>query len=127
MNTYKIIESEIADLKISSLPRRPTAPVAYGGRGYTQDQMKAAFDKLPLLIIERFNSLIDDIEREGEGSVTESIKTGLDENHALKNFFDDVKNGNLASYLVVGDATLIEKIYQLSSELESIKQQLNLS
>ena len=127
MKTYKIIESERSDLKIASLPRRPTAPTAFGGKGYTQDQMKAAFDKLPLLIIERFNSLLDDIEREGEGSIAESIKTGLEENHALKNFFDDIKNGNLATYLAVGNTTLIEKIYRLGEDIEQIKEHLNIS
>ncbi|MBQ8381341.1 MAG: hypothetical protein IJY18_05550 [Clostridia bacterium] len=61
MKTSKITESEIADLKISSLPTRPTAPASFGGRGYTAKDMKAAFDKLPLFIIERLNSVIDDI------------------------------------------------------------------
>lgn len=127
MNTYKILESEIEDLKIASLPKRPTAPITYGGKGYTAQQMKAAFDKIPLLLVERFNSLISDIEREGEGSIADDIKTGLFENHALKNFFDDVKNGNLSSYLTVGDASLIEKISQLCDDVNQIKEALNLS
>ena len=61
MNTEKITESEIEELKISSLPSRPTAPPSFGGKGYTAKEMKEAFDKLPLFIIERLNSLIDDI------------------------------------------------------------------
>lgn len=62
MNTTKITASEIDSLKVASLPTRPTAPAAFGGKGYTATEMKAAFDKLPLRIIEEFNSLIDEIE-----------------------------------------------------------------
>ncbi len=61
MTTTKISASEISDLRISSLPSRPTAPVKNGGSGYTAADMKAAFDRLPLFIIERLNSLIDDV------------------------------------------------------------------
>lgn len=59
--TTKILPSEIADIKISSLPTRPTAPTSFGGKGYTASDMKAAFDRLPLFIIERLNALIDDV------------------------------------------------------------------
>ncbi len=61
MTTSKITDSEIESLKVASLPTRPTAPTAFGGKGYTATEMKEAFDKLPLKIIENFNALIDDI------------------------------------------------------------------
>ena len=126
MNTHKILDSEIRDLKIASLPKRPTAKVAYGGEGYTAQEMKAAFDKLPLFIVERFNTLIDDIERQGEGGIGESIKTGISAFHTLAEFFSDVKNGNLASYLIVGDGTLLEAIAALQEEVEKIKTTLGI-
>ena len=50
MKTTKILDSEIANLKISSLPSRPTAPTAFGGNGYSAKEMKEFFDKLPLFI-----------------------------------------------------------------------------
>lgn len=62
MKTQKISDSEIESLKIASLPTRPTAPTAFGGKGYTAIEMKQAFDKLPLRIIREFNSLISEIE-----------------------------------------------------------------
>jgi hypothetical protein len=70
MNTKKITESEIEELKISSLPTRPTAPTAFGGKGYSATEMKEAFDRLPLYVAERLNSLIDDIE---SGSLADLI------------------------------------------------------
>lgn len=62
MTTQKITDSEIEPLKVASLPTRPTAPTAFGGKGYTATEMKEAFDKLPLRIIKEFNSLIGEIE-----------------------------------------------------------------
>lgn len=62
MITKKIPDSEIESLKVASLPTRPTAPAAFGGKGYTATEMKAAFDKLPLRIIKEFNVLMDEIE-----------------------------------------------------------------
>ncbi len=70
MNTTKITNSEIDALKVASLPTRPTAPTAFGGKGYTATEMKEAFDKLPLRIIEEFNSLIDEIKN---GALAEAL------------------------------------------------------
>ena len=127
MNTTKILESEVESLKISSLPNRPTAEKKYGGAGLSAQEMKAAFDKLPIFIAERLNSLIDDIESEGDGKISESIKTGLDSGHCLSDFFADIKNGNLASYMALGDSTLVEKIYEMNAAIDAIKEQLNMS
>lgn len=70
MLTKKILDSEIESLKVASLPTRPTAPTAFGGKGYTSTEMKAAFDKLPLRIIEEFNTLVGEIEN---GALAEEL------------------------------------------------------
>ena len=72
MKATKIFDSEIESLKISSLPTRPTAPTAFGGKGYTSAEMKAAFDMLPLFIISHFNDLVDDVET---GALAEHLCT----------------------------------------------------
>lgn len=113
MKTTKILNTECEPLKISSLPTRPTAPTAYGGRGFTSREMKEAFDKLPLLIIERFNSLLDDISADREESILSVLATGLREGHTLADLIDDVKNGNFSAYLTLSGeslATVIEGI-----------------
>ena len=127
MNTQKILTEEIRDLTVASLPTRPTASEELGGRGYSAGEMKAAFDSLPIFVAERLNSLIDDIESEGDGKIGESIKTGLDKGHCLSDFFADIKNGNLASYMVLGDVTLVEKIYEMSAAIDAIKEKLGMS
>ena len=46
MNSRKITDGDIADKRVASLPTRPTAPMAFGGKGYTPTELKEAFDKL---------------------------------------------------------------------------------
>lgn len=73
MTCKKITDSEISERRIASLPTRPNAPTAFGGRGYSAAEMKEAFDRLPLLIAERLNALLDDITN---GSLAASLKVG---------------------------------------------------
>ena len=113
MNATRITDEEIAGMTVSSLPTRPTSPTAFGGKGYTSAEMKAAFDRLPLLLVERYNSLLDDIESLGEGSLAESIPTGINEGHSLGDLFSDVESGNLASYIKVGKESLHSVIAKL--------------
>lgn len=117
MNARKILNDEISPLKVSSLPNRPSAPVSFGGKGYTAEEIKAAFDKLPLFIIEMFNTLIDDVDAVGEESLAGSVKTGIFEGHTLYNMLCDIKNGDFSSYLKTSGGTL-------ETELSEIKERL---
>lgn len=114
MNTTRITTADLASRKIASLPTRPTAPSAFGGKGYTAAQMKEAFDRLPLFLAEKLNSLIDDLSGTGEGSFVASLPTGLGEDHTLKTLFADIANGNFADYLKVGDGILADTVSDLS-------------
>ncbi len=118
MNTKKILDSEISDLKIASLPSRPTAPSAFGGRGYTAKDMKEAFDKLPLFIIEKFNTLLDDISSTGENSLASSLPTGLYDGHTLASLFEDITNGAFAEILSLGEESLSEYIINLEEKMK---------
>ncbi len=117
MKTTKILSEEIRDLKIASLPTRPNANAYFGGKSYTSADMRAAFDKLSLFIIERFNSLLEDISRSGENSLAAAMPTGISENHTLVDFFSDVTNGNLASYLDVGGTSLASALAEIREAL----------
>lgn len=124
MNTTKILDSEINDLKISSLPSRPTAPTAFGGKGYTAAEMKAAFDKLSLFIIERFNMLLDDVCAEGDGSLADEIPTGISEGHSLSRLFSDIVNGDMPLYLSMGDESLSDMKTRLAEENASFEERI---
>ena len=117
MKTTKILTEEICDLTVSSLPTRPTSPIALGGRGYSPTEMKQAFDKLPLYIIERFNELISDVGATGEDSLASAMPTGIREGHTLADLFADLTSGALAAYMLVSGMTLSECIENIRSEL----------
>lgn len=125
MNTTKILDSEISGLKIASLPSRPTAPTAFGGKGYTSTEMKAAFDKLPLFIIKRFNMLLEDVSAEGEGSLASEIPTGISDGHTLSDLFSDVISGELPFYLSMGEESLLEMKERLRREMASADERID--
>ncbi len=59
MSLREITEYEMKSQGVVSLPTRPTSPREFGGRGYTPTELKEAFDRLPRLVAERYNELID--------------------------------------------------------------------
>jgi hypothetical protein len=121
MKAKKITEGEIADLKISSLPTRPCAPTSFGGRGYTSVEMKAAFDKLPLFIVERYNALLDDIFGEGLDSIAREIKTGIAEGHTLCELCSDLADGSAAAYITVLGESLAEWAASVNAEIAELR------
>lgn len=122
MKTQKITEEEIQDMKISSLPTRPTAPSSLGGRGYTSREMRGAFDKLSLYIIKRFNMLLEDVCAVGENSMAGAIKTEISEGHSLANMFSDIPSGRFSEYLSVGEVSLAYKLAELNDRITRLEE-----
>ncbi len=116
-----IFPDEYDALKVSSLPSNPTAAVKYGGLGYNSNQMKAAFDALPVFIIEKFNRLIDDITTDPHLSISGELRTGISQAPRLSDIFADITNGQLASYLTVGESSLATQIAQIKESIDAIK------
>ena len=124
MTTKKITESEIAPLSVASLPTRPTAPTAFGGKGLTSAEMKAAFDKLPLLAIERLNELIDDINT---GRITEAIPSfGTNRVETLAELMYGIGNGDFANELTVFGVPLSTSIANILADINKIKKTLGI-
>lgn len=121
MKATKILSKHIGELKISSLPIRPTSPTAMGGAGMTSTQLREAFDKLPLLIIQHYNELIDDIEG---GQIVYDIRTEIEPGHTLGDMLGDVCNGNFASYLDVGGRSLMTALLEINERLSGIEEKL---
>ena len=120
MKSTKIKEADIESLKVSALPTRPTAPAAFGGKGYTPAELKAAFDALPLYIIEKFNSLIEDITASADSGIMSEMRTGITEGHTLANMLSDIKSGDFVSYVKINDTTLGEYLAALRSDVDSL-------
>lgn len=127
MKSAKITNNEIANMKISALPTRPTAPAEFGGYGYTSHQMKEAFDKLPLYIMDRLNTLIDDIKGDNGGSVTDAIKTDIYDGHTLKQMLSDIVSGEFAAYLTVPSGTLSQYLLKLREDVDKIAEALKIT
>ena len=125
MKAKKILNSDVKDILISSLPSRPTAPRALGGRGFGASEMKEAFDKLPLYIIERYNELIEDVTDVGDDSLAAAIPSGIKEGHTLRDLFADVKSGELAAHLTVLGKSLLSHVLSLYSEIDTLKRRLD--
>ena len=121
MQAKKILNSDVRGLLISSLPTRPTAPKSQGGRGYGVSEMKAAFDKLPLYIIERYNELISDVIRTGDDSLAAAIPSGIKDGHSLYTLFEDVRTGELATYFSFLGKSLLAHIITLYAEIDKLK------
>lgn len=121
MTVTKINEADIRDLRVASLPSRPTAPTSFGGAGYTAKQMKEAFDKLPLFIISKFNALLDDLRRSDGGGIDGAIPSGIADGHTLRDALEDIKTGAFADYLNVLGKTLSETVLDIKSSIASVR------
>ena len=117
MKTNKILNTETEPYLISSLPARPNLPYA-SGINYSSSDMREAFDKLPLLIVERLNSLISEIE---DSSVCESIETGIMDSHTLADMFNDIKIGNFVWYLTMDGEPVSTILYGIMERLDRLE------
>ena len=125
MKAKKIYNSDIADILISSLPSRPTAPRELGGRGYGAAEMKAAFDQLPLCIIEHYNALLSDVESFGENSMAAAVPTGIKDAHTLHDLFEDIRTGELATYFGILGKSLLSHLISIYAELDLLRSKLD--
>ena len=124
MKANKIEAEEIKEMLVSSLPTRPTAPRSQGGMGYGASQMKGAFDRLPMHLVERYNDLLEDVGKVGEDSLAAAIPTGIKDAHSLADLFCDVESGAVATYLTFLGKSLFEHISYIYSELDDIRKAL---
>lgn len=110
MSIQKITESEIASHGVASLPSRPALPSLYEGRPLTASELKEAFDKLPRLIAERFNGLLDSfgLSLNGKTLIADAIATKLFTGHSLSDFFKDITNGQMYTYLKGEDGSSLK-------------------
>lgn len=127
MKSQVIEQERIAGMLVAALPTRPNAPTSLGGAGYTATDMKCAFDRLPLFLHGRINTLIEDICGENGGSITDAVKTQLSENHTLKDFFDDVKSGEAANYIMCFDSSLAEYLEKLRADINALAEKAGVS
>ena len=120
MSIQKIKASEAAAYGVSSLPNRPSSPSLYSGNALTAEELRAAFDRLPLLVAERLNDLIEatGLYTEGEerDSLAALIATGLADGHSLEDLFRELESGELAHRISADGA---RSLYDALAALEA--------
>ena len=117
MTTKKITSDEIDQNAVSSLPTRPTASVAFGGKGYTSAEMKEAFDRLPKLIIERFNLLLSDL---CDGQILEDIPTDIENLPTVRKLIGGIENEELSSAIMVFGTSLRSFLLKLRDDVDTL-------
>lgn len=91
----KITQQEIAERAVSTMAIRPNDRSSYGAGGMSPAEVRARFDALVLLVIERFNALLDEI---GEGGIGSG-----ESDEAIGKLTRDISSGELAGYMQVYD------------------------
>ena len=112
MHIKRIGEQEMREAGIVSLSNKPTSPTTNGGDGLSPTALKERFDRLPRLVAERLNLLLDAISAMPEledlsgGSIAEGMLTGMfpeeRAEHTLGDLLGELLNGTAAAYLGVG-------------------------
>lgn len=120
MTATRIMNGTKKENSVSSLPTHPTAPKAFGGLGYTSAQMKAAFDRLPHLLCDKFNALLDDIAATDDTSLAAAMPTGISSGHTLRQLFCDISDGSVLSYIKFEDTTLAAYIVALRNDVDKL-------
>lgn len=117
MSLRKITEDEVRALWVQRLSDTPNRYGRFGTAGLSASEVKAAYDALPLRIVERFNELVDVVER---GELAELIPAA--EGRTLADFFRDVTSGELAAYLTAdGERSLSEIAALLDTHLHDAR------
>lgn len=110
MSISPITQSELNRLKVAALPARPNASGAFGGLGYSSAELRAAFDRLPELLVSRYNALVEAISAAGEASLCGAIPTGIHaadgREYTLADLLAHICDGTFATYLRVGGSYL---------------------
>ena len=121
MEKYKISAEEFAKTSFSRLATRPNSRSASGEGHMSAEELKKRFDRQGELFRAKFNAFLSLVSQVGDGeSISSFIQTGIAQDHTLRAMFEDIvsDSGRFASYLSVGDATLIEKLADIKRSLD---------
>ena len=99
MNIRSITEEEVRERWVQRLSDTPNRRGRFGTAGMTAAEMKAAYDALPLLIVGRFNALVDAILT---GEIGRIIPATEDE--SLADLLAGIRSGRFAELLTVDGA-----------------------
>ena len=121
MKKYKISSEEFNKVSYQKLANSPGANSTFGESKLTGEELKARMDKPFELFMAKFNLLISLIVGAPDGdSLIKNIPTGINETHTLYDLIRDITSdgAEFASYLSVGEQTLLEKLREIADTLK---------
>ena len=118
----KIKPQAVELLGVQALPTTPSAQGTAGG--YSPTEIKAAFDRLTVHVIEKYNLLVDAIHSSGADSILAEIPSGIRDGHTAAELIEDIKSGNISSYLKVADRSLCEEIAMLRERITRLEERI---
>ena len=127
IDNYKISAEEFAKASFSRLATRPNSRTANGEGQMSAEELKKRFDKQGELFRAKFNAFLSLIGRVGKGeSLADFMYTGIAEDHTLKALLEDIvsESGRFASYLSVGDQSLLEKLIAINEAQEKLAEEV---
>lgn len=114
---HAIPEKELEAAKVAAnLPDRPSQAGLYSAHGMTPQEIKEAFDRLPLLLASYYNGLIESLPGVSDGNLSDDglsakMLTNLKNGHTLKDLLEDIATGDIASYLRVAENVTLAEFY----------------
>ena len=110
---------------VRALADRPNVSGAYGKAGMSPEQLKAHFDKMVELLIEKFNMLQDSFAKE---DIAQYIRISLDKYGVgtLEDLVGDIVDGDFAANLLMANPTvnsekkmpIQEVIYEINKKID---------
>lgn len=121
MKEKKISNEELEKVSYSRLATNPGARTSRGESAMSGEKLKERMDEPFKLFQQKFNALVALVGGDEKGdSLIKHIPTGIGENHTLADMISNVisESAEFASYLSVGELTLLEKLVQIDKVLK---------
>lgn len=120
MRAKQISYAQTLQKRVSALPTYPTNKSSLGGAGMSAADLKNAFDAFPALLMQEFNYLIGDILASPADSISAVMKTGIQSGHTLANLFEDLQNGNAATYIKADGKSLAAELIEIKEAIRAL-------
>lgn len=123
---YKISAEEFNKVSLTRLSNSPSSPSQYNGARLGAEDLKKRMDAPLELFRDKLNALVAFLLGEGDDSAVAHISTGIKEGHTISQMLKDIisESAEFASYLSVGEKSLLKKLEGIDLSLENMGKEL---
>ena len=103
-----ISDSEIAQNSVSSLPTRPNAPTSMGGAGLSSPALRARFDALAMLAINKINAILKSLNGEEDATpfakyIQTTLENGEGGTYTLYDVLEWLQSNDFAEKIILSE------------------------